>query len=200
MNDLSLVPLDLPRIVDHARIARAVREILLAIGEDPDRDGLVDTPARVARSLVEQTAGLGADPRAHLARTFRADHGELVVVRELAFASLCEHHLLPFRGTAHVAYLPTGGRVVGLSKLARALDDVARRPQVQERLGNELADAITDALAPAGVAVVLDAEHTCMSVRGARQPRATTTTVATRGVLAEPARRAELFTLLRSAS
>jgi GTP cyclohydrolase I len=201
MNELSIVSLrPAAAVVDQARIARAVREILIALGEDPDRDGLADTPARVARSLVEQTAGLRADPGAHLARTFEAAHGDLVVVRDLDFASLCEHHLLPFWGRAHVAYQPAAGRVVGLSKLARALDDIARRPQVQERLGHDLARAIAGTLAPAGVAVVLEAQHTCMSVRGARQRGAVTTTIAAVGTLAEPARRAELIALIRSRS
>ena len=188
------------RPVDPARLARAVREMLIAIGEDPDRPGLVDTPARVARALIEQTDGLRADPGLHLRRTFEEGHGDLVLMRDLEFSSLCEHHLLPFTGVAHVAYLPSDRRVVGLSKIARALDACARKPQVQERLGHELATAFEVELAPRGVAVVLEAEHQCMALRGARKRGAITTTVTTRGVFAtEPGRTSELLQLIRGA-
>jgi GTP cyclohydrolase I len=185
--------------VDHVRIARAVREILVALGEDPERPGLVDTPARFARAMAEMTAGLRDDAGVHLRRTFEEGHGDLVLVRDIEFSSICEHHLLPFWGCAHVAYLPSDRRVVGLSKVARALDAVARRPQVQERLGHELAAAFETELAPRGTAVVIDAVHTCMTVRGVRKPGAITTTVAVRGVFAtDPGRSAELMTLVRA--
>ena len=185
--------------VDPARIARAVREILIAIGEDPERAGLADTPSRFARAMVEMTAGLRDNPEIHLRRTFEEGHGDLVLVRDIEFSSMCEHHLLPFWGRAHVAYLPSDRRVVGLSKIARALDAVARRPQVQERLGHELATAFETELAPRGIAVVLEAEHMCMALRGVRKRGAITTTVAARGMFAtDPARSAELMTLLRA--
>ena len=184
---------------DQARVARAVREILIAIGEDPERAGLADTPSRFARAMVEMTAGLREDPGVHLRRTFEEGRGDLVLVRDIEFSSMCEHHLLPFWGRAHVAYLPSDRRVVGLSKIARALDAVARRPQVQERLGHELATAFETELAPRGIAVVLEAEHMCMALRGARKRGAITTTVAARGVFAtDPARSAELMTLIRA--
>ncbi len=185
--------------VDLARATRAVRELLIAIGEDPDRAGLVDTPSRVARAMVEMTDGLFADPGVHLRRTFEEGHGDLVLVRDIEFSSMCEHHLLPFWGHAHVAYLPSDKRVVGLSKIARTLDDLARRPQVQERLGHELASAFEAELAPRGVAVVLEAQHMCMGMRGARKRGAITTTVAARGIYAtDSAKSAELMTLIRA--
>jgi GTP cyclohydrolase I len=201
MNDLKRVEtttIPFARPVDQARLARAVREVLLALGEDPDRPGLAETPTRVSKALVEMTAGLRADPRLHLRKVFPEAHGELVLVRQLEFSSLCEHHLLPFTGHAHIAYLPTSRGVVGLSKLARALDDVARRPQVQERLGHDLAQAIDDELAPRGVVVILEAAHQCMSLRGARKHGSTTTTIAARGEFNEPARRAEVLALIRA--
>ena len=199
MNDLKCVDAAIPfaRPVDQVRLAKAVREILLALGEDADRPGLLETPTRVAKALTEMTAGLRADPRIHLRKVFPEEHGELVLVRQLEFASLCEHHLLPFTGHAHIAYLPTSRGVVGLSKLARALDDVARRPQVQERLGHELAKAIDEELQPRGVAVILEASHQCMSLRGARKQGSITTTIAARGVFADPSRRSELLLLIR---
>lgn len=169
--------------VDQGRIAAAVREILLAIGEDPDRDGLVDTPARVARMYTEIFSGLREAPDHHLQVTFEADHDEMVMVRDIAMYSCCEHHLLPWIGKAHVAYIPNDdGRVTGLSKLARLVDAYARRPQVQERLTSQIADEIDRTLAPKGVMVVIEAEHLCMSMRGVRKPGATTVTSAVRGL------------------
>jgi GTP cyclohydrolase I len=175
------------RPVDLARIARAVREILAAVGEDPDREGLADTPARVARSYAELLSGLHDRPERHLARVFEheAESDDLVVVRDIDFQSMCEHHLLPFTGKAHVAYLPAGGKVVGLSKIARTVDVFARRPQLQERLTANIADAITDHLGARGVAVVVTAGHLCMQLRGARKQGADMVTTAFRGVLAE---------------
>ena len=175
------------RPVDLARIARAVREILAAVGEDPDREGLADTPARVARSYAELLSGLRDDAGRHLSRVFEhaAPGDDLVVVRDIDFQSMCEHHLLPFRGKAHVAYLPASGKVVGLSKIARTVDVYARRPQLQERLTANVADAIVAHLGARGVAVVMTAEHLCMQLRGARKQQADMVTTALRGVLAE---------------
>jgi GTP cyclohydrolase I len=167
--------------VDQARVRAAVRELLLAIGEDPDREGLRDTPARVGRLFAEAFGGLHADPRTLLRKTFAVDHEEMVLQKDIEFASFCEHHLLPFTGRAHVAYIPTG-RVVGLSKLARAVDAVARKPQIQERLTQEVADLIQEELAPRGVLVVLEAAHTCMTVRGVRKPGTVCVTSAARGL------------------
>jgi GTP cyclohydrolase I len=170
--------------MDVPRLEAAVREILLAIGEDPDRDGLVLTPHRVAAMYAEVLGGLHEDPREHLQVTFEADHDEMVMVRDIAFASLCEHHLVPFMGKAHVAYIPgADGRISGLSKLARLVDGYARRPQVQERLTSQVADALVEVLDPTGVLVVIEAEHLCMSMRGVRKPGATTVTSAVRGHL-----------------
>ena len=184
---------------DEARVAAAVRELLTAIGEDPDREGLRDTPGRVARSYRELFAGLWTDPADVLERTFSEDHDELVLVRDIPMFSMCEHHLLPFHGVAHVAYLPgTDGRVTGLSKLARLVDLYARRPQVQERLTRQVADALQRRLGARGVLVVVDAEHQCMSARGVRKPGARTTTSAVRGVLKSSAStRAEALGLIR---
>jgi GTP cyclohydrolase I len=167
--------------VDQARVRAAVRELLLALGEDPDREGLRETPARVGRLYAEVFGGLHVDPRTLLRKTFAVDHEEMVLERDVPFASFCEHHLLPFTGRAHVAYLPTW-RVVGLSKLARAVDAVARKPQIQERLTQELADVIQDALAPRGVLVVVEAVHTCMTVRGVKKPGSACVTSAARGL------------------
>jgi GTP cyclohydrolase I len=155
-----------PDGIDLPRIERAVREILLAIGENPDRDGLIDTPKRVARSYRELFRGLREDAATHLRRTFTQTHGEVIILRDIEFCSLCEHHLLPFMGKAHVAYLPTGGRVVGLSKLARTVEVFARRPQVQERMTDQIADALVKHLNPEGVIVVVEAQHLCMKMRG----------------------------------
>lgn len=169
--------------VDEERVARAVREILEAIGEDPDRDGLRDTPVRVARMYAETCAGLHEDPARHLKVTFDAGHDEMIMVRDIPVYSMCEHHLVPFYGQAHVAYIPNvDGRVTGLSKLARLVEGFARRPQVQERLTTQVADEIETTLQPRGVLVVVEAEHLCMSMRGIRKPGASTVTSAVRGV------------------
>ena len=179
--------------VDRDRIERAVREILAAVGEDPERDGLRDTPHRVAEMYAEVLGGLHEDPAVHLQTTFEADHDEMVMVRDIPLYSLCEHHLVPFYGQAHVAYIPGhDGRITGLSKIARLVDGFARRPQVQERLTAQIADALDAALAPRGVLVVVEAEHLCMSMRGVRKPGALTITSAVRGIFKEnPATRAE---------
>ena len=189
--------------VDTARIERAVREILLAIGEDPTRPGLVSTPQRVAAAYAEFFDGLHVDPLTHLADSVpigSSDKGvpatsDAVVLRDLAFRSVCEHHLLPFVGTAHVAYLP-GDRVVGLGRIPAVIDTLAARPQLQERLAEEIADALQEGLDPKGVLVVLDAQHRCVTTRGARQERSSTITIASRGALAEPTARAEIIHLI----
>jgi GTP cyclohydrolase IA len=174
--------------VDRPRIEAAVREILAAIGEDAQRDGLLDTPRRVARMYEEVFAGLRESPHHHLAVQFEADHDEMVMVRDIAMTSMCEHHLVPFIGKAHVAYIPNDdGRVTGLSKLARLVDAYAKRPQVQERLTTQIADEIERTLQPRGVLVVIEAEHLCMSMRGVRKPGATTVTSAVRGLFRENA-------------
>jgi len=162
-------------------VRAAVRELLLAIGENPDRDGLRDTPARVGRLFAEVFSGLHVDPRVLLRKTFEVDHEEMVLQKDILFSSFCEHHLLPFSGHVHVAYIPTG-RVVGLSKLARVVDALARKPQIQERLTQEIADLIHEELAPRGVLVVIEAEHTCMTVRGVRKAGTVCVTSAARGV------------------
>jgi GTP cyclohydrolase I len=188
---------DFPAI-DQVRIERAVREILLAIGEDPDRDGLRDTPARVARAYAEQFAGLRGDPEDVLTTVFDADHDEMVLVRDIELYSTCEHHLTPFFGFAHVGYIPNEkGQITGLSKLARLVDLYARRPQVQERMTSQIADALMTVLEPSGVIVVIEAEHLCMSMRGVRKPGAKTVTSAVRGIIRESDRtRAEAMSLL----
>ena len=169
--------------VDQPRIQAAVREILAAIGEDPTRDGLQDTPARVARMYAEICAGLHQDPDLHLRTTFEADHDEMVMVRDIPLHSICEHHLAPFIGKAHLAYIPNDdGRVIGLSKFARLVDGYARRPQVQERLTSQIADALQRSLEPKGVMVVIVAEHLCMSMRGVKVAGSTTVTSAVRGL------------------
>jgi GTP cyclohydrolase I len=169
--------------IDQPRIEAAVREILEAIGEDPNRDGLKATPARVARMYAEICAGLHEDPADHLTAVFEAEHDEMVMVRDIPLYSLCEHHLAPFIGKAHVAYIPNDdGRVIGLSKFARLVDGFARRPQVQERLTSQIADALQSRLEPKGVMVVIEAEHLCMSMRGVRKPGASTVTSAVRGL------------------
>lgn len=174
--------------VDRARIEKAVREILLAIGEDPDRDGLQGTPGRVADMYAEVFAGLDHDPAEHLSVTFAANHDEMVMVRDIALVSICEHHLIPFIGKAHVAYIPSDdGRLTGLSKLARLVDGYAHRPQVQERLTAQVADTLERVLCPRGVLVVVEAEHLCMSMRGVRKPGATTVTSAVRGLFRDNA-------------
>ena len=182
--------------VDVPRIERAVREILLAVGEDPDREGLLKTPNRVARSYGELMAGLRQDPRKHLRTVFTERYDEVVLLRDIQFHSLCEHHLLPFTGRAHVAYLPDG-KVVGLSKLARLVEGYARRPQVQERLTTQIADALMDELSPIGSACVIEATHTCMTIRGAKKHGSVMVTSALRGIFKEnPASRAEILSLL----
>ena len=182
---------------DGDRAERAVRELLLALGEDPDRDGLRDTPRRVAEMYRNLFAGRGEDPGRHLSRTFAESFDELVVVRDIAFASTCEHHLLPFIGHAHIAYLP-GARVVGLSKLARMVDGFAARPQVQERLTRQVADALVEHLDPRAALVAVRAEHSCMAVRGVRKVGATTWTMAARGAFRDdPSARCEALSLIR---
>ncbi|MGQ0616274.1 MAG: GTP cyclohydrolase I FolE [Acidimicrobiia bacterium] len=172
-----------PFVVDRPRIERAVREILEAIGEDPERDGLQDTPDRVARMYEEIFSGLREDPGGYLQTRFEADHDEMVMVRDIPMYSACEHHLLPWVGKAHVAYIPSDdGRVTGLSKLARLVDAYAKRPQVQERLTSQIADELDRSLCPKGVMVVIEAEHLCMTMRGVRKPGATTVTSAVRGL------------------
>ena len=180
-------------VVDRPRIERAVREILLAIGEDPERDGLLDTPARVARMYDEICSGLREEPADHLKKVFEADHDEMVMVRDIPLYSLCEHHLVPFVGKAHVAYIPNmQGRITGLSKLARLVDGYARRPQVQERLTQQIAGAVDRTLEPRCVLVVIEAEHLCMAMRGVRKAGTSTVTSAVHGVFREnPASRME---------
>ena len=183
--------------VDQPRIASAVREILIAIGEDPDRDGLLGTPERVARAYAEMFAGLEQDPAEHLGVTFDIEHEEMVLVKDIELWSTCEHHLLPFHGVAHVAYIPSrDGKITGLSKLARLVDVYARRPQVQERLTGQVADALVQHLHPQGVLVVVEAEHQCMTMRGVRKPGSKTVTSAVRGALRNAATRAEAMSLI----
>lgn len=183
--------------IDLPAAERAVRELLLAVGEDPDREGLSDTPHRVARMYQELFAGLRTDPAAHLQRVFHEQYDEIVLLRNIDFFSLCEHHLLPFQGKAHVAYLPNG-KVVGLSKLARTVDAYARRPQIQERMTCQIADAIVQHLDPRGVAVVVEAEHLCMKMRGVQKPSGVMVTSAVRGVFRnDAAARAEVMSLIR---
>ncbi len=182
---------------DRERIAAAIREILIAIGEDPDRDGLVKTPARVARMYEELFAGLSGEPDEYLETTFEHAHDEMIVVRDIPFYSICEHHLLPFFGRAAVGYIPNE-RIVGLSKLARVVEHLARRPQVQERLTCEVADRIEQVLDPVGVAVTIEAEHTCMTMRGVKKPGSQMVTSVTRGAFRNnPATRAEFFDAVR---
>jgi len=182
--------------VDQERIRTAVREILLAIGEDVDREGLRDTPERVARLYVEMFSGLGQNPRDILTKTFTQKYDEMVLVKDIGFESMCEHHLLPFLGKAHIAYLPKG-KIVGLSKLARVVEVLARRPQVQERMTEELADLLMEELDARGVAVILEASHTCMTIRGIRKASSICTTSAMRGAFAlKESTRAELMALV----
>ncbi|MFL0579961.1 GTP cyclohydrolase I FolE [Dietzia sp. 179-F 9C3 NHS] len=187
------------RTFDAPRAEAAVRELLLAVGENPDREGLQDTPARVARAYREMFAGLYTDPSEVLSRTFDEDHRELVLVRDIPIYSTCEHHLVPFHGVAHIGYIPgRSGTVTGLSKLARLVDLYAKRPQVQERLTSQVADAIVDRLHPSGVLVVIECEHLCMAMRGIRKPGSVTTTSAVRGIMRSNAStRAEALGLLR---
>jgi len=188
-----------PTGVDHARAEAAIRELLIAVGEDPDREGLKDTPARVARAYEELFAGLYVDPATALERTFDEGHGELVLVKDIPVYSTCEHHLVPFHGVAHVGYIPSvEGKVTGLSKIARVVDMYAKRPQVQERLTGQVADALVRKLNPRGVIVVIEAEHLCMAMRGVRKPGSRTTTSAVRGMFqTSPSSRAEALSLIR---
>ncbi len=182
--------------VDVPRIEKAIRELLFAIGENPDREGLIKTPNRVARAYGELVAGLQDDPKRHLKTVFAEEYDEVVLLRDIEFHSLCEHHLLPFTGVAHVAYLPKG-KVVGLSKLARLVEGFARRPQVQERLTVQIADALMEELNPAGAACVIEASHTCMTIRGAKKHGSTMVTSALRGVFKDdPKSRAEMLALI----
>jgi GTP cyclohydrolase I len=186
--------------VDRQRAEAAVRELLIALGEDPDREGLRETPGRVARAYEEIFAGLYEDPDAALEKTFDEHHQELILVKDIPIFSTCEHHLVPFHGVAHIGYIPnTSGRVTGLSKIARVADLYARRPQVQERLTAQIADALVRKLEPKGVIVVIDAEHLCMGMRGVRKPGSRTTTSAVRGLLQSSSRsRAEALSLIRA--
>jgi len=180
----------------HARVEAAVREMLTAVGEDPDRDGLRETPSRIARMYTEILRGRGLDPKRHLAVTFAEDHHEMVVLKDIPFDSMCEHHMMPFTGTAHVAYVPNGS-IVGLSKLARVVEEYARRLQVQERLTSQVADAIFECLEPQGVGVVMEATHTCMTMRGVKKPGASMVTSAVRGTFKSSAEtRAEFMGLV----
>ncbi|MGD6994688.1 GTP cyclohydrolase I FolE [Sutcliffiella horikoshii] len=184
--------------VNKAQIEEAVRMILEAIGEDPNREGLLDTPKRVAKMYTEVFAGLNEDPKEHFKTVFGETHEELVLVKDISFFSMCEHHLVPFFGKAHVAYIPKGGKVTGLSKLARAVEAVAKRPQLQERITSTIAESIVESLDPHGVMVVVEAEHMCMTMRGVKKPGAMTITSAVRGVLEnDPAARAEVLSLIK---
>ena len=185
------------RPYDHDGVRRAVRDLLTAVGDDPDRDGLVGTPDRVARAYAEMFAGLAVDPAEELDAVFDLGHGEMVLVRDIPLYSMCEHHLLPFHGVAHVGYIPDGaGRVTGLSKLARLVEGYARRPQVQERLTSQVADALVRRLQPVGAIVVVEAEHLCMSMRGVHKPGSRTITSAVRGQMRNTATRAEAMSLI----
>jgi GTP cyclohydrolase IA len=185
-------------MVDHEKLKQAVRMILEAVGEDPDREGLIETPARVARMYEEIFQGLHTDPSEYFSVIFSEEHEELVLVKDIPFYSTCEHHLVPFFGRAHVAYIPKGGRVTGLSKLARAVEAVAKRPQLQERITSTVADTIMSELEPHGVVVVVEAEHMCMTMRGVKKPGSKTVTSAVRGCFArDAAARAEVFSLIK---
>jgi GTP cyclohydrolase I len=184
---------------DHARAEAAVRELLIAIGEDPEREGLRETPARVARAYAEVTAGLRQRPEDVLTTTFDIGHDEMVLVRDIELWSMCEHHLVPFTGVAHVGYIPSeSGKITGLSKLARLVDVYGRRPQVQERLTTQVADALVTILDARGVIVVIEAEHLCMTMRGVRKAGARTITSAVRGIMHNPATRAEAMSLINA--
>lgn len=205
MNDQNLdstcnetrTPTSLPQAMDYPRIERAVREILEAIGEDPDREGLIDTPARVARMYGEVFAGLHLDVRDSIRVFHENDHDEMILVGDIPFYSMCEHHLLPFIGRAHVVYIPKDGRILGLSKIARIVDVMSRKPQLQERLTSQIADTLIEAVQPLGVAVVVEAEHLCMTMRGVRKPGSLTVTSALRGLCKKDARsRAEALALI----
>ncbi|MFE6690726.1 GTP cyclohydrolase I FolE [Streptomyces sp. NPDC057743] len=194
------VTLDVEGVIgtfDEKRAENAVRELLIAVGEDPDREGLLETPARVARAYRELFAGLWQKPEDVLTTTFDLGHDEMVLVKDIEVVSNCEHHLVPFVGVAHVGYIPsTDGKITGLSKLARLVDVFARRPQVQERMTTQIADSLMKILEPRGVIVVVECEHMCMTMRGVRKPGAKTTTSAVRGQLRDPATRAEAMSLI----
>ncbi len=196
------VPIDLREMTevppfDHERAERAIRELLVAVGEDPDREGLKETPARVARAYAEMFAGLRMTPDAVLSTTFDLGHDEMVLVKDIEVWSVCEHHLVPFTGVAHIGYVPNDrGQITGLSKLARLVDVFAKRPQVQERLTTQIADSLVRILEPRGVIVVIECEHLCMTMRGVRKPGAKTVTSAVRGQLRDPATRAEAMSLI----
>jgi GTP cyclohydrolase IA len=185
--------------IDYKKIEQAVTMILEAIGEDPQREGLVDTPKRVSKMYAEVFSGLQDDPKEYFQTIFGEEHEELVLVKDIPFFSMCEHHLVPFFGHAHVAYIPKGGKVTGLSKLARAVEAVAKRPQLQERITSTIADSIVESLQPHGVMVVIEAEHMCMTMRGVKKPGAKTVTSAVRGILQkDPAARSEVLSLIKN--
>ena len=187
------------RSYDKAGVEKAIRDLLVAVGEDPNRDGLKDTPSRMARAYKEMFAGLYTDPAEVLSAKFDIGHEEMVLVKDIPMYSICEHHLLPFHGVAHVAYIPgKDGKVTGLSKIARLVDGFARRPQVQERLTSQVADALVEALGVRGVIVVIEAEHLCMSMRGVRKPGSRTITSAVRGIMRNQATRSEAMSLINS--
>ncbi len=187
------------RSYDEAGVEKAIRDLLVAVGEDPNRDGLKDTPSRMARAYKEMFAGLYTDPAEVLSAKFDIGHEEMVLVKDIPMYSTCEHHLLPFHGVAHVAYIPgKDGKVTGLSKIARLVDGFARRPQVQERLTSQVADALVEALGVRGVIVVIEAEHLCMSMRGVRKPGSRTITSAVRGIMRNQATRSEAMSLINS--
>jgi GTP cyclohydrolase IA len=184
--------------INTQQIEEAVRLILEAVGEDPNREGLLDTPKRVAKMYAEVFSGLSEDPKEHFKTVFGEDHEELVLVKDIPFYSMCEHHLVPFFGKAHIAYIPKGGKVTGLSKLARAVEAVCRRPQLQERITSTIAESIVDSLEPHGVMVVVEAEHMCMTMRGVKKPGSKTITSAVRGVFVnDPAARAEVLSFIK---
>ncbi|TVP82859.1 MAG: GTP cyclohydrolase I FolE [Alkalicoccus sp.] len=184
--------------INHQKIEEAVTMILEAVGEDPDREGLQDTPKRVARMYEEVFQGLHQDPKEHFKTIFGEDHEELVLVKDIPFYSMCEHHLVPFFGKAHIGYLPQGGKVTGLSKLARAVEAVTKRPQLQERITSTIADSLVETLDPQGVMVIIEAEHMCMTMRGVKKPGSSTITSAVRGVFKrDEAARAEVLSLIK---
>jgi GTP cyclohydrolase I len=197
INPISIVHTGPTAPYNPAGVEQAIRDLLIAIGENPDRDGLIDTPARVARGYAEIFGGLHQTPEEVLTTTFDLGHDELVIVKDISFNSMCEHHLLPFYGQAHIGYIPNeNGRITGLSKLARVTDVFARRPQVQERLTSQIADSIMKILQPRGAIVILEAEHMCMSLRGVRKPGAVTATSVVRGSLRDAVTRSEAVTLI----
>jgi GTP cyclohydrolase I len=200
MSDINPISITSPgpkSAYNYAGVEKATRDLLIAIGEDPDRPGLIDTPARVARGYAEIFGGLHKTPEEVLTTTFDLGHDELVIVKDINFNSMCEHHLLPFYGHAHIGYIPNeNGRITGLSKLARVTDVFAQRPQVQERLTGQIADSVMSILQPRGAIVILEAEHMCMSLRGVRKPGAVTTTSVVRGSLRDAATRSEAMTLI----